>query len=129
LLSIKAATESSFNLWKACTSLQKIKGLEFVKGLQMTFGEKKCEYIVGKIEEFVAVSQGEGRTAGEGTRTPVEEAQIVKLNPLLLYVLEVYLIEKQLFQVSYCAMADFLSEDGAISFQIMLWLIDVFGFD
>jgi len=30
-----------------------------------------------------------------------EEAKIIKLNPLLLYIVEVYLIEKQLYHSSY----------------------------
>jgi len=43
--------------------------------------------------------------------------------------LEVYLIEKQLFHASYCSMVDFLSEDGAIPSQILVWFIDMLGFD
>lgn len=38
-----------------------------------------------------------------------EENEIIKLNPLILYILEVYLIEKQLYHNSYSDMAQFIA--------------------
>lgn len=72
LLSIKAVTEISFNLWKACTSLEKIKSSEFLKVLSLFFSEKKQRYIENKVKEFIAASQESVGSHGEATRTPVE---------------------------------------------------------
>jgi hypothetical protein len=59
LLTIKGVNENTFNLWKACTSLEKIKSLDFIAILEEFFSKKKRNYIENKIEELVAVSQYE----------------------------------------------------------------------
>lgn len=44
-LSIKSVNENTFNLWKACTSLERIKSLEFIGILEEYFSVKKRNYI------------------------------------------------------------------------------------
>jgi hypothetical protein len=50
LLSIRGVGENSFNLWKTCTTLDKVKSLEFLVLLQDYFSHKKRAYIENKIE-------------------------------------------------------------------------------
>lgn len=44
-LSIKGVNETTFNLWKACTSLERIKSIEFIGILEEYFSVKKRNYI------------------------------------------------------------------------------------
>jgi hypothetical protein len=61
--------------------------------------------------------------------TQDDNAQIVKLNPILLYVLEVYLIEKDTYHASYAEMIDFASTDGYLSIEFLVWIVDFLGFE
>jgi hypothetical protein len=131
LLSIRTLAESSFNLWKACTSLERIRSADFVAVLDEFFSRKKRAYVEAKIEELVAAAQ-EGRRGAATFKkidTQDDNAQIVKLNPILLYVLEVYLIEKDTYHASYREMLDFASSDGHLSGEFLVWLIDFLGLD
>lgn len=57
MLSIRTVSESSFNLWKACTSLEKIRSGEFLSVLDEFFSKKKRVYLESKIEDLVLSAQ------------------------------------------------------------------------
>ena len=44
-LSIKNTQDSCFNLWKACTTIDKTKTIDFMDTLECYFSEKKRRYI------------------------------------------------------------------------------------
>lgn len=85
-----------------------------------------------KIEDLVLAAQ-EGRRGSPATfkkiDTQDDNAQIVKLNPILLYVLEVYLIEKETYHASYREMLDFASTDGHLPGEFLVWLVDFMGYE
>lgn len=58
-----------------------------------------------------------------------DNEQIVKLNPILIYILEVYLIEKELYHTSYSEMVKFISTDAQIPIDFIIWVIDFLGFN
>lgn len=58
-----------------------------------------------------------------------DNEQIVKLNPILIYVLEVYLIEKELYHSSYSEMVEFISTDTHMPIDFIIWIIDFLGFN
>lgn len=58
-----------------------------------------------------------------------DNEQIVKLNPILIYILEVYLIEKALYRSSYSEMVEFISTDGHMPIDFIIWVIDFLGFN
>jgi hypothetical protein len=134
-LTIKPIADPSFNIWKACTTMDKIRTVDFMAVVEQFFSEKKRRYIEVKITELMAASQRElknqaGYYYASNKRIQIvsEEASIIKLNPLLLYILEVYLIEKNLYHVSYSGLASFITEDGHIPREIFLWLFELLGF-
>ena len=82
---------------------------------------------------MVIAAQQEGRKGSPSTFKKIDiqedNAQIVKLNPILLYILEVYLIEKETYHASYKLMLGFASSDGHLSAELLVWLIDFMAFD
>lgn len=48
-LTIKTIQDNSFSLWKACTTIDKVKTIEFIQTLESYFSEKKRKYIDAKI--------------------------------------------------------------------------------
>lgn len=98
-LSIKNVNDSGFSIWKACTTMDKVRTVDFMSVVEEFFSEKKRRYIEAKITELLAVSQSEftshkGQHFSSNKRIQIvsQEHSIIKLNPLILYVLEVYLI-------------------------------------
>lgn len=49
----------------------------------------------------------------------------VQLNPLMMYLLEVYLLEKQNYYESYHQMIDFLTEGEKLDLDTFLFLLDL----
>lgn len=47
----------------------------------------------------------------------------------MLYILEVYLIEKETYHASYKEMLDFVSINGHLEGEFMVWLVDFLGFE
>ena len=81
-LSLKSMEDNAFSLWKAVTSKQRIRSHEFLQLLGTFMSDKKRGYVEGKLEEMAGGRKGKG-----------EEAHIIKLHSVIMYVLEVYLIE------------------------------------
>ena len=133
-LTIKTFQDGNFNIEKACTTLDKIATPEFTNTLRAYLSDSKHRYVESKINELVATSRQEFKTkksspVNSSKRIQIvnEEASIIKLNPLLLYVLEVYLIEKQLYHSSYAEALDFIAKDGLIQGEVFVWLLDILG--
>ena len=115
-LTIKTIQDVGFNIWKTCTTMDKIRTVDFMSIVEEFFSPKKRRYIEIKITELMASSKLEMKSKkikdnNSNNRIQIvsEDASIIKLNPLLLYILEVYLIEKQLFHSSYSNLAEFIS--------------------
>lgn len=88
--------------------MDKVRTVDFMAVVEEFFSDKKRRYIEGKITELLAVSQQELRSkkiTSFSSRKRIElvsdDHSILKLNPLILYIIEVYLIEKHLFYTSY----------------------------
>ena len=129
-LTIKTIQDDGFSLWKACTTMDRARTLDFMETLECYFSEKKRRYIEAKISELMTVSQQELRckksnnnSSSKRIQIVNEQAKIIKLNPLLLYIIEVYLIEKQLYYSSYSSLVEFISQDGIIQGQLFIWLL------
>ena len=134
-LSIKTIHDVGFNIWKSCTTLDKIRTIDFMSVVESFFSEKKRRYIEAKITELLANSRqdlkskkGNNFSSSKRIQIVCDQSSIIKLNPLLLYILEVYLIEKQLYHSSFSGLLDFISEDQTINCQVFIWLIDLLGF-
>lgn len=73
---------------------------------------------------MIGVSKKGGPPTLKKIDTIDDNGQIVKLNPILLFVLEVYLIEKNTYHASYEPMLHFASKDNLISADLVAWLLD-----
>lgn len=56
-----------------------------------------------------------------------ESESIMKLNPLILYIMEIYLIEKELYYDSYSDMIDFIRQGDLLEIEVFLWLLELYG--
>jgi len=72
-------------------------------------------YLQLKIREFVGI----------GTNETFDGNHHVQINPLMMYLLEVYLLEKKNYYESYHTLIDFLSDKEYISLDIMIFLLDL----
>jgi hypothetical protein len=118
-LTLKQPGEDQFNIWNNLTSLSKLSDPDFSILLGRFLGPKKCEYIQLKIREFIGVTCNE----------VVDGSYYIKLNPLMMYLLEVYLLEKKSYYSSYHHMAEFLTSNGKIDLSAMLFLLDLLCFE
>lgn len=105
LLSSKPPTHEQFNIWTNHTSMQKLNSAPFLSVLGKYFNESKCLYLQLKIREFMGINENQ---ASDGNYH-------IEMNPLMMYLLEVYLLEKKNYYDSYHELIQFLSQDNLLS--------------
>jgi hypothetical protein len=114
-LSLKQPGDSQFTIWNNLTNLSKLNSPEFSRLVCGYLGPNKCTYIQLKIREFIGINSNE----------MIDGSYYIKLNPLMMYLLEVYLLEKKSYFDSYHLMVEFLSCDGKLDLDTMLFLLDL----
>lgn len=102
--------------------MDKVRTVDFMRVVEEFFSEKKRRYIEAKITELLALSQSELTdkkanhfSSSKRIQIVSQDHSIIKLNPLILYIMEVYLIEKQMYFASYSPLTDFITQNSFIS--------------
>lgn len=118
-LTLKNPVETQFNIWNNYTNLNKLNSESFHKILLEFFNPNKCEYLHFKIKEFIGIDSHE----------TLEGNYYVEINSLMMYVLEVYTLEKKNYYDSYCGLIDFLGEGQEIDLDCFVFLLDLLCFE
>ena len=86
--------------------------------LQEYFSEDKCEYLHLKLKEFIGIDSHES----------LEGNYYVEINSLMLYILEVYTLEKKNYYDSYSQLIDFLGSGDSLDLNSLVFLMDLLCF-
>ena len=76
-LSIKNIHDIGFNIWKSCTTLDKIRTIDFMSVVEGFFSEKKRRYIEAKITELLANSRQDLKSKKGNNFSSSKRIQIV----------------------------------------------------
>ena len=118
-LTLKNPVENQFNIWNNYTNLNKISSKSFHQLLLEFFNQNKCEYLHLKLKEFIGIDSHES----------LEGNYYVEINSLMMYILEVYVLEKKNYFDSYSALIDFIAdEDDEIDLDSFVFLLDLLCF-